>query len=82
MPILQVRELPEIIYQKLVRQAKKEHRSLSQQTITELSKALDLSLSNKQRRKNILDKIHDWQKSQDLKTLKDPVKMIREDRNR
>ena len=82
MPILQVRELPEVIYQKLVRQAKKEHRSLSQQAITELAKALDLSLSNKQRRKNILDKIDDWQKSQDLKSLKDPVKMIREDRNR
>ena len=82
MPILQVRELPEVIYQKLVRQAKKEHRSLSQQAITELSKALDLSLSNKQRRKNILDKIHEWQKSQALKTLADPIKMIREDRNR
>jgi len=82
MPILQVRELPEVIYQKLVRQAKKEHRSLSQQAITELAKALELSHSNKQRRRNILDKIHGWQKSQDLKILKDPVKMIREDRNR
>jgi len=82
MPILQVRELPEVIYQRLVRQAKKEHRSLSQQAITEMAKALDLSLSNKQRRKNILDEIHNWQNSKDLKMLKDPVKLIREDRKR
>ena len=82
MPILQVRELPEVIYQRLVRQAKKEHRSLSQQAITELAKALDLSLSNKKRRKNILDEIHNWKNSKDLKMLKDPVKLIREDRKR
>jgi hypothetical protein len=44
MPSLQVRDLPEAIYRKLLNEAEKEHRSLAQQAIAVL--AIGLGVSN------------------------------------
>ena len=82
MPILQVRELPQALYNKLAREAKKEHRSLSQQAITELARSLNLSLTGKERREKALMELHQWQKEKNIKETKDPVQLIREDRAR
>ena len=82
MPILQVRDLPDSIYQKLDQQARKEHRSLSQQAIVELAKALDISLSAKDRRAQLIDKIHQLHHNLSFQPQNEPVELIREDRDR
>ncbi|MBN2414655.1 hypothetical protein JXO52_02385 [bacterium] len=82
MPILQVRELPQVLYNKLARQAKKEHRSLAQQAIAELSRALDVTAPGRDRRQAVIEELHRWQADLDTGQLKDPAAMIREDRER
>ena len=56
MPSLQVRDLPEEIYQALKRAAKAEHRSLSQQAIVALAKGLNLGVDHRKRRARMLAK--------------------------
>ncbi len=82
MKSLQVRDVPEHIYQKLLQESQKEHRSLAQQTITLLAKGLDTTLSPKDKRKELLRKINKGALGLDSKPLKDPVDLIREDRDR
>ena len=83
MPSLQVRNLPEHIYQKIVKLAKSERRSITQETIILLEKALDLEKENKNNRKRLLKKIQN-ETNQEIKQEKilDPVKLVREDRER
>jgi len=79
MPSLQVRELPESLYQKLKQEAEKEHRTLAQQAIVTLARGLEQSVSPANKRKKLLDLI----KQEELpEKLTDPVKLIREDRDR
>jgi hypothetical protein len=81
MPLLQVRDVPEHLYRLLVRQAEKERRSIAQQAIAVLAKGLGAEIDNKARRREVLAKIrqsHPWRG----KSLSDPVKLIREDRQR
>ena len=82
MPILQVRDVPNTIYQKLAQQAKKEHRSLSQQTIVELAKAMNINLSAKEKRNQVIVSILEMHRKTPFETEKDPVEWIREDRGR
>ena len=82
MPILQVRDLPNPIYQKLVQEAKREHRSLSQQAIVELARALNISLSAKNRRAQVIQSINEFHQHFSFEPEKDPAQMIREDRER
>ncbi len=55
MPSLQVRDLPEEIYQALKRAAQAEHRSLSQQAIVALAKGLNLGVDHRKRRAHLLE---------------------------
>lgn len=82
MPSLQVRELPDSIYKKLSELAQKEHRSIAQQAIMLLAKSLKVDISPETRRKQILNEIK--AQSGELKkyNLTDPVKIIREERER
>jgi plasmid stability protein len=82
MPSLQVRELPDPIYKKLSELAHKEHRSIVQQAVMLLAKGLNVEGSRKARRQQILDEIK--AQSDELKkySLKDPAKIIREERER
>jgi len=57
MPLLQVRDIPEELYQKLSRVAAAEHRSIAQETIVLLKKALELTHERKERRKKVLEEI-------------------------
>ena len=80
MASLQVRKLPDSLYQKLVAVAKREHRSVPQQTIVLLAEALNVSLVAKENRKQVLATI-----KRDAKRLKkfdvsDPADLIRQDR--
>ena len=81
MPTLQVRDLPEYIYQQIVDLAKAERRSITQQTIVLLEKALEIEKQNKNQRKKLLDQIENETKSENNEDIPDPVKHVREDRN-
>ena len=82
MPSLQVRELPDSIYKKLSELAHKQHRSIVQQAVMLLAKGLNVEVSPEARRRQILDEIK--AQSDELKkySLKDPAKIIREERER
>ncbi len=82
MTSLQVRELPEQIYLKLQEEAKKEHRSLAQQAIATLAKGLDLEINPKKRREDLLKNLNQEPIINNKISLPDPVKLIREDRER
>ena len=81
MPSLQVRDLPEHIYQAIVERAKAERRSISQETVVLLEKALTLSEGIPSRRKLILDEI-DQEPPLEVMDIPDPVTLVREDRGR
>lgn len=81
MPLLQVRECPEDIYRKITYAAKNENRTIAQQIIVLLEKALGQEESNILRRKNILKKIQSRDFSHEIKAV-NPVELIREDRDR
>jgi len=81
MPLLQIRDLPEHLHRKLAAEAAKEHRSLSQQAIATLAKGLEVEADPKARRREALRRAALIDSSQ-TRRLPDPVKLIREDRNR
>ncbi|MEJ6949441.1 hypothetical protein [Natronospora cellulosivora (SeqCode)] len=82
MPSLQVRDLPEHIYQKIVQLAETERRSITQETIVLLEKALEIEKHNKERRKIFFNSIIDETGNKKAQDILDPVPLIREDRER
>jgi len=83
MPSLQVRDLPEHIYEKIVHLAEADRRSITQETIVLLEKALNMEEENKKRRQQLLDKIEEETKKESYEKEKfAPVKLMREDRER
>ena len=82
MASLQVRELPEPLYQKLVEAARREHRSIAQQAIILLAEGLNVSLSYKDKRRDVIRVIREDAESLAKYNLSDPVEMIRADRDR
>jgi hypothetical protein len=80
MPLIQVRDVPDHIYRRLVEQAERERRSLAQQTVAVLAKGLQVELDAKARRRALLAGLPSIQPPGS--SLADPVKLIREDRNR
>jgi hypothetical protein len=81
MPLLQVRDVPEHLYRLLVRQAEKERRSLAQQAIAVLAKGLQVEVDPKARRREALRKAATFNRKVG-RHLPDPVRLIREDRDR
>lgn len=65
MPSLQIRKLPEKIYQALKSEAERERRSLSQQAIISLAKGLEMTVDFRERRRKVLEEIqkeiHLWE---------------------
>ena len=82
MPSLQVRELPENIYRLLQDKAIKEHRSLAQEAVVVLAKGLKASLSQKNRRVELLQNIADNPDINQAVRAIDPITLLREDRER
>ncbi|MBN2425855.1 MAG: hypothetical protein JXR46_10785 [Calditrichaceae bacterium] len=80
MPILQVRNLPSEIYNKLRLKAKEENRSIAQQTVVILKEGLGLKGNYKLRRKALLENIAKYKFPAVDKI--DVIELIREDRNR
>lgn len=82
MPSLQVRELPEHIYQSLCHEAEASHRSIAQQAVAILAKGLNLDLAPQMRRKALLAAIREGAAAGETSGLPDPAQLIREDRDR
>jgi len=82
MPTLQIRDLPEHLHNRLKEEAEKQHRSLSQQAVVALSKGMGKPLDAKARRKQLLERICSAQAHGFPGQLKDPVELIRRDRDR
>ena len=81
MASLQIRELPDDIYEALVRRARAEGRSLAQQAVTELRRLPEVEARG--RRQETVDRLLDRLATTPGKSL-DPVpeELIREDRER
>jgi len=81
MASLQIRELPDDIYEALVRRARAEGRSLAQQAVTELRRLPEVEARG--RRQATVDRLLDRLETTPGKSL-DPVpeELIREDRER
>ena len=79
MAILQMRDLPDELYEKLKVRAKEERRSIMQQAVVLLEEALSED-HNKTRRKRAIQAMLD--SKVDLKKPDDIVALIREDRER
>jgi hypothetical protein len=79
--LIQIRDVPDHIYRKLVEQAGNERRSIAQQAVALLARGLEIELNPKVRRRKVLEAIHSGWHTPGAK-LSDPAKLIREDRSR
>ena len=79
MPSIQIRDVPKEIHDKLVEAARKERRSLSQQTLYFLEKALLQEDDHRTRRNILLNQIS--KRKPKLPNLPDPTELIRKDRD-
>ena len=82
MPSLQVRDLPEHLYRKLVEKAASEHRSIAQETVVLLEKALEMETKRKTARRILIERILRTPPPADPQKIPDPVELLREDRGR
>jgi predicted nuclease of restriction endonuclease-like RecB superfamily len=81
MPLLQVRDCPEDVYQKITLVARREKRTIAQQVIVLLENSLGQEQSNLERRQKLMEKINRRSISDEVKKI-DVVALIREDRDR
>ena len=81
MPLLQVRDFPNDIYNEIINEAKRQNRTIAQQTIVLIKKGLGEEISNKERRQRVFKEIKSWEIPERIKKI-DVVKWIREDRER
>lgn len=79
MPTLQVRDLPQEIYNQLNYLAKKEHRSLAQEAIVLLKEGIENRFVNQNRRRKLLESFESL--GVDTSGLPTPEELIREDRD-
>ena len=79
MASLQIRELPEDVYQALAARARREGRSLAQQAIVELRRLPEVE--SKERRRAVLARISDRALEGTHRAMEDPVDLVREDRD-
>ncbi len=81
MPSLQIRDLPDDVYEALAYRAQAQHRSLAQQAIVELRRIPELTA--RERRLEILKELKKRRETESPCTLsRAPEDLIREDRER
>ncbi|MDR3124001.1 MAG: hypothetical protein LBU16_09525 [Treponema sp.] len=81
MPLLQVRDFPEDIYEEITFEAHRQNRTIAQQTIMLIKKGLGEEMSNKERRRLAIERTFSRNIPQNVKVV-DHVKFVREDRDR
>ncbi|MDR2047960.1 MAG: hypothetical protein LBP69_00750 [Treponema sp.] len=80
MPLLQVRDIPGELYEKISRIAHVQHRSIAQQTIVLLENGLNITEERRGRRKAALQEI-DKLTIENPEQFPDPAELIRKDRD-
>ena len=81
MPLLQVRNLPDDLYEKLSSVAAADNRSIAQETIVLLRKALELKGERVARRKQLFEEIQS-RTIPNVDSFPDAAELIRKDRER
>ena len=81
MPLLQVRDFPKDIYDEISFEARRQNRTIAQQTIILIKKGLGEDISNQERRRQVIIDIIGRKTPLKAKKI-DFVKLIREDRAR
>jgi hypothetical protein len=79
MPLLQVRDIPDELYERIALTARAENRSVAQQTIVLLKDSLNNTAQRIARRKSVLKEI-DGLDIKNTDNFPDPAKLTREDR--
>ncbi len=80
MPSLQIRDLPEDVYQSLAFRAEREHRSLAQQAVVELRRIPELTA--RERRLRVVENIRKSLQETEQPLTPAPEDLVREDRER
>lgn len=80
MPSLQIRDMPDDVYEALAERARVQRRSLAQQAVAELARIPELEA--RRTREAVIQKIRALPRILPKKNALDPVKLIREDRDR
>ena len=81
MPLLQVRNMPAGLYEALSRVAASEHRSIAQETVVLLKKALHYQEERGARRRSVLEEIK-AQRLLNTNCFPSPADLIREERDK
>jgi hypothetical protein len=81
MPLIQVRDVPEHIYRRIVEAAERERRSVAQQVVALLALGLKTDVDPKTRRRKLLDNALE-QPADRTNKLSAPERLVREDRRR
>ena len=79
MSTLQIRNMPKKLHDLLAQKAKKEKRSMSQQALVILENALIQETESKFRRRELIEKIKEYQI--DHESLSNPTELLRIDRD-
>ncbi|MEL6846060.1 MAG: hypothetical protein AAFP02_22860 [Bacteroidota bacterium] len=82
MPAIQVRNLPEHIYEALKEAAQKERRSLSQQIVVSLAKALEINVDYREKRIELIEEIKNTPQQYPSIDEDELVGWVREDRDK
>jgi plasmid stability protein len=80
MPSLQIRDLPDDVYQALAFRAKQEHRSLAQQAVAERRRIPTLTAG--ERRRLVIARIRGTIPEPEIPLTPAPEELVREDRER
>lgn len=81
MPSLQIRNLPNHVYEALARRAQRQRRSLAQQAVAELSRIPEAE--RRLRRIQVIENLRKQLRRQSRRKLSvSPARLVREDRNR
>jgi hypothetical protein len=81
MPLLQVRDFPEDVYAEITFEARRQNRTIAQQTLMLIKKGLGEEMSNKERRRLAVERTFSRDVPQKAKAV-DYVQFVREDRDR
>jgi hypothetical protein len=81
MPLLQVRNFPDDIYEEITFEARRQNRTIAQQTVILIKKGLGEEMSNRERRRRALERTFSRNVPQNVKSV-DYVQFVREDRDR
>ncbi|MCL1931746.1 MAG: hypothetical protein FWF55_08015 [Treponema sp.] len=81
MPLLQVRDFPADVYEDITFEARRQNRTIAQQTVVLIKKGLGSEISNRERRQIAVERIKERNVPAEAQSV-DYVKLVREDRDR